>query len=378
MQNLKEITVSVNQLFLDPNNPRYADIADQSRLVPLERVAEERVQKRAFERILNFDIQPLKDSIRTIGFLTVDRMVVVVLPQSDKYMVVEGNRRLAAIKSLLEELDGGEIDISEEVLPTLQNVPVLVLEETDPIKREHLARVLQGVRHVSSIRSWGPYQQAQVVVMLLDEEGREPNEVKEILGLNMRRINILRRCWKALQQMKNDVDYGEFAKARMFSFFEEIFKSPALYKNWLDWDNETGVFRNEENRKRFYGWIAGEEQDGEQQPPKLTDSREVRRLGDLMEDPVQFQRFCDTPGLKLEDALRGVVTAGPQIDWRAILNSNLHALKQVPAVDLQKATDGDVDLLDRIRQLANDHMRIIRSFQQSGESADGDSEGTNR
>lgn len=364
---LKEITVNVDQLYLDPNNPRYAEI-EQFRPVPLEKVTDEKTQKRAIERILQYDIQPLKDSIRTIGFLSVDRMVVVSLPQPDKYMVIEGNRRLGAIKSLLEEWEGNEINLDESILSTLKKIPILVLEEFDVTKREHFGRILQGVRHVSSIRSWGPYQQAQLVVMMLEDEGREPNEVKEILGLPMRRINSLRRCLKALQQMKADPDYGEFVNPKMFTFFEEIFKTSKLHKEWLNWNDEDGVFQNEENRKVFYGWIVGEEQDGERQAPKISDSREVRHLVGLMEDQVQFKRFCETPGLRLEDALKGVVGPGPQVDWRAILNSNLHALQQVPAVDLQKANEVDLELLNKIRQLCNDHIKTIQSFKKAEET----------
>jgi len=112
------------------------------------------------------------DSIRTIGFLTVDRLVVVPLPQEGKYKVIEGNRRLGAIKTLLDDKEAGEIDIDEKIFATLTKLPVLLLEEPDKTKCEHLGRVLQGVRHVSSIRSWGPYQQAQLIVMML-KEGRD-------------------------------------------------------------------------------------------------------------------------------------------------------------------------------------------------------------
>ena len=180
MIKLKEIEVGVNQLFLDPNNPRYADMEDIANPVSDEKVADERVQKRAIERILDqrLEVQQLMDSIRTIGFITVDRLVVVPLPHEGKYKVIEGNRRLGAIKSLLDDSDAGEIDIPESVLPTLKNMPVLVLEESDKEKCEHLGRVLQGVRHVSSIRAWGPYQQAQLVVMMLAKEKHEMKSKK--------------------------------------------------------------------------------------------------------------------------------------------------------------------------------------------------------
>jgi len=38
MLNLKEIDVSIDQLFLDPNNPRYADMEDIINPVPDEKL----------------------------------------------------------------------------------------------------------------------------------------------------------------------------------------------------------------------------------------------------------------------------------------------------------------------------------------------------
>jgi hypothetical protein len=365
MMKLKEIEVDVNQLFLDPNNPRYADMEDIANPIPDNKVADERVQKRAIERILDqrLEVQQLMDSIRTIGFITVDRLVVVPLPQEGKYKVIEGNRRLGAIKSLLDDCDAGEIDIAESVLPTLKNIPVLALEESDKEKCEHLGRVLQGVRHVSSIRAWGPYQQAQLVVMMLSE-GRDRNEVKEILGIPSKRMNGLWRCYFALQQMKDDADYGEFAGPKKFSFFDEIFKLPKLYKEWLEWDESYGyygIFKNEHNRKLMYGFIVGEEVDGDKKEPRMPDPKDLRKLPALMEDIVQFNRFCQSPGLSLEDALKGVVTKS-QIDWRGILSTNLNTLSQLPAADLQDATEGDIALLEKMNELSTNHLKMIRLF----------------
>jgi len=197
--------------------------------------------------------------------------------------------------------------------------------------------------------------------MMLDE-GRTHLEVKEILGINGRRLNILWRCYKALKQMKNDSEYGEFATPKKFSFFDEIFKLPKLYKEWLEWDDNLGYFKNGHNIKIMYGFIVGEEIDGERKEPKIADPKDVRKLSNLMEDTVQFNRFCQTSDLGLEDALRGVVVK-PQIDWRLLLSNNLNALTQLPATDLQEATQADINLLEKIKSLCENHLKMIWSYQ---------------
>ena len=75
---LRDTEALIENLYLDPNNPRFADLQDRLQPVPLTRITEEGVQEKTLARILDdrFEVKQLKDSIRTIGFLTVDRLVV--------------------------------------------------------------------------------------------------------------------------------------------------------------------------------------------------------------------------------------------------------------------------------------------------------------
>ena len=192
----------------------------------------------------------------------------------------------------------------------------------------------------------------------------DQKEVKEILGIPSKRMNSLWRCYFGLQQMKDDADYGEYATPKKFSYFDEIFKLPRLYKDWLEWDQGSGsygIFKNEHNRKLLYGFIVGEEVDGEKKEPRLPDAKDLRKLPPLMDDIIQFNRFCQNPGLSIDEALRGVITKS-QIDWKAILATNLNTLSQLPAADLQEATEADIAILERTNELCTNHLKMIRSF----------------
>jgi len=361
MGSLREVEVAIEDLYLDPNNPRFADLADRVQPVARDRIMEDGVQRKALDRILDdrFEVTQLKDSIRTIGFLPVDRLVVTRLPLSGKYVVIEGNRRTGAIKSLLDDHKNGEADLSPEVLASLRTLPVLILEEEDPAKQEHIARVLQGVRHVSGIRPWGPYQQAQIVAMMLDD-GKDQGEICEALGLPKRRINILRRSFYALAQMRADDDYGDKAKPALFSSFDEILRLPLLREAWLDWDDDHNKFRSDEHRKMLYSWLVGsEDDDGNKHPPKISDHKEIRKLPTLMGDAIRFKRFCDDPALGIEEAMQGVTSAKPTIDWRNEIQNLLNILNQVPAIDLESAADEDQSLLTRVRDVCDKHLKII-------------------
>lgn len=358
MPALRELTVGIEMLFLDPNNPRFLDLTDDVKPVPAERVIEKSVQAKALERMLDprFEVKQLKESIRNIGFLTVDRLVVLPLPQDGNFMVVEGNRRLAAAKSLLQEHAAGEVTLDGAIRQSISRLGVLVLDEvTDGPPREHLARVLQGVRHVARTRDWGPYQQAHLIAIMIDD-GRGPNEIREILGLQMQRINQLRRGYYALQQMRDDSDYGEHASPKLFSHFDEVFKLPKV-RNWMEWDDRHNLFLNESNRRAFYSLIVGEEHEGQRLPPRLSDPKNIRDLGDLMSDTVRFRQFLETPLLSLQDALRGVVTPERSVDWRGGIAQVLNLLKQIPAVELEEAKQEDLKVLENVRDLC---MRLLK------------------
>ena len=140
---LREERVDIENLYLDPNNPRYADIVRRPFEISTQKVMELSVQKKAFERILHdrFEVQQLKDSILKIGFLPVDRLVVMGLEGNQgKYLVIEGNRRLAAVKSLVEDRDNGEIDIPEDIEKTLMSSINNLTNNSTKIKKSLLRR----------------------------------------------------------------------------------------------------------------------------------------------------------------------------------------------------------------------------------------------
>jgi len=338
--------IAVIDLVLDPNNPRFADLG-VSREVPRERVHEASVQQTALDRMLDdrFGVPELKESIKKLGFLPVDRLIAVELPVLGKYMVIEGNRRLAAVKSLLDDLDQGIEEITPATLATFEALPVVVLLGT-PDETMHFARVLQGTRHVGGVRQWGPYQQAQLIGQML-ADGMTGPDIRRLLGLTQQRVTSLRRVYLAMEQMRGDSEFGSFVKPELFSNFEEALKVPRI-RTWLQWSDETGRIEDSEARENFYAWISGTEDDG-QRFNKIIDAKDFRLLPRVMDDPVQWERFKADPRLTLQEAGTSLVPDLPSFDWRAALRRDLGHLQQIPALALADATDADVDLLQELR-----------------------------
>ena len=151
--------IEPDKLLLDPNNYRFQD-ADGFVVAADDRFHEASVQTRAYER-LKKDIIDLKKSISRSGFIPVDR--IVVRPYStdpERYVIVEGNRRVASVKWVLEDHAAG-VAIDAAILSSLEKLPVIIVEEAGP--DEAFRASLMGIRHVSGIKEWGGYQRAKLM-----------------------------------------------------------------------------------------------------------------------------------------------------------------------------------------------------------------------
>jgi len=161
---LEEQRISVENLFLDPNNPRFWT-ERTTKDVPDAKIPDDKVQTTTFSAINQHGVEELRDSILRNGFLPLDRIVVRPIAGHDgKYVVVEGNRRLAALKSLRQQIADdliSEENISADYLENLKEstdvLEVLVYTGTDTAD---IAWRLQGIRHISGIRDWQPAQRA--------------------------------------------------------------------------------------------------------------------------------------------------------------------------------------------------------------------------
>ena len=115
--------VPLQDLYLDPNNPRFVDL--HSEYVPDDRVPDPVVQETALS-ILNsrFGLDRLRLSISVNGYLPVDRIIVRDIG-GGKYVVLEGNRRIAAAKTIPQFTESG-VAVDEKVLTSVATIPVLV------------------------------------------------------------------------------------------------------------------------------------------------------------------------------------------------------------------------------------------------------------
>ena len=143
----KEKKIKIEDLLLDPNNPRFSKHLDD--VIPLEKVAEADVQSFAYEQMKNpanhFEIDELVAAIMADGFMHVDKIFVQKI--GEKYLIIEGNRRVTAIKSIFEKHSK---EITPEIKEQISNIPCVVIDTTEP-GADDLIRKILGLRHHGSI-----------------------------------------------------------------------------------------------------------------------------------------------------------------------------------------------------------------------------------
>ena len=149
--------VPVEQLRLDPGNPRLIgdgnDISDEAIIARLYRAAE---------------LTELLESISTNGYLDIEPLVVMddPDPESGRLIVLEGNRRLAALRLLREPDLVGGIRSREGLRISIPPVAEPFRETFDqvsvyPVASRKHARSFIGFKHINGPAKWDAYAKAR-------------------------------------------------------------------------------------------------------------------------------------------------------------------------------------------------------------------------
>lgn len=345
-------------ILLDPNNPRLLSTSFEG--VREDRIAEPGVQAATLQKLNSgrFDMDRLRASIARSGLLEIDR-IVVRPADGGRFVVVEGNRRIGCVKTLLQQQNAGEIDLDPGVLQSLRTPSVLVLHEENAEAARLDQWVIQGIRHITGIRPWGGYQAARTIQAMVVDLGYTEDEVVEALGLSKARIRRSLRVLSALEQMQEDDDFGDAAEPELYAYFDEVIKRPKL-RSWFDWNAETLTFDNVERARTFYSWITPDDEMGGKR--KIPVAESVRSL-DIVVDDEESVAMLNVPGATIDDALR-VVRPGVEPEWREPVRRAVKALEGIPTSTLESLSGDDEELIKRVKSIAQRRLEIAQQIRQ--------------
>lgn len=141
--------INIEDLKLDPHNPRlpnkYIGITDETKVIDY--------------LLKTGNIIELMKSISETGYSDAEPLLVVK-DSDDKYIVIEGNRRLAAVKLLnMPHLAKVKLSSIEEVIGDAKTIPV----EIPVLEYEKRTEILNylGYRHITGVKDWGALEKAR-------------------------------------------------------------------------------------------------------------------------------------------------------------------------------------------------------------------------
>ena len=175
-------------LLFDPENPRLIEHLDGG----------EPNQADLLEILWrHMAVDELAMSIAASGYFDYEPLFVV--PHGNKFYVIEGNRRLAAVRLLVNESDRTRLRAND--LPSLSKAKIEKLKRLPVIKttRKDAWQYL-GFKHVNGPAKWDSYAKAQYVAQVHKEYGIPLEEIANQIGDKHRTVQRFYRALMVIEQ----------------------------------------------------------------------------------------------------------------------------------------------------------------------------------
>lgn len=199
---------TIHNLFLDP----------LCRRLPRHRISLGTPQHEVLEMLRAWVLDELAHSyLGNGGFWTHEPMIVVVesLYGYTRLVVVDGNRRLAALKLLYETTQGRPVPRKWSEMFQGEKIPENLFNRVPYVLAKSRAEVqtFLGFRHVTGIKQWAPDKKAAFIATLIDDDGMSYQDVAGKIGSNASAIRKHYIAYRTLLQIEKIVDGFEAEKA---------------------------------------------------------------------------------------------------------------------------------------------------------------------
>lgn len=333
----------VASLHFDKNNPRFPPKVAQG---PLEDLMQRFVRDERLMEII--------ESIGNHGFFPGEPLLVV--PHgNDDYRVVEGNRRLAALKLLVRELEPpiGRTSIEEAVEAANfrpEKVPCLVFDDENEILR------YLGFRHITGIKAWSALQKAryaermyQNYKMLPEDEGlrllaRETGSRRDTVGQMLTALKLYDRAEEknffGLPIVPEQIEFSVLGTALSYSALTEFLG--------LESRSDIKVKGLEERAlKDLFDWLFVIEG---RSKPIVTESRNLRKLAAVVSSDTAIKELRKSGNLDQAYEL----SSGPEEALAGSLRTALRRLEtaQTLVPKVPKISDEHMDLAEGLAETA--------------------------
>ena len=357
-------------LLLDPDNLRLLERVDigLAKIAP-KLMGQPSIQNELF-RILSgdsiFDIKSLATSIANNGFLKHERLIVARY-DSEKYIVLEGNRRLTAVRYLIAKHGASLKGLPDYVRQSLQTLPCFVLKgdaigtSEETLKEYRRAsEIYIGMRHLMGAEKWQPASRYEFQARLILDEGWSPLEVAERFG---RKKNEVIRDFKAqrlYRDFRNFEARSTIDHSLTYNAFAEAARAPSVMK-WLGWSNDRMEILHKDKETTFFHYLISRLRarsrvnlpEGEEESAEDSAEAIVRRLRDMLKledegiEDALLDRDFDSADLQFEEKREGTFAKRVASYTRGLKRVTGDELSENPGEIRSKLTD----LMDQARKM---------------------------
>ena len=294
---------SVDELMLDPMNPRLGR-TNTGRTVS---------QSKVIDLMKDWTLEELATSFMESGFWPQEALLVVreKLYGRDSLVVVEGNRRLAALKFLQDAVKGnGDKKWTELVTGWdphanfFKRVPYLLISSRKDVE------AFLGFRHVTGIKEWRPAEKAEFIAHLIEERGLSYKEVTRKIGSKLPAVRSNYISYRLLLQMENRDDISIEHVEEKFSVLFLSLRTEGVKKYLhVDIQAEPSQARTPVPKAHlralanFARWLFGTDKS----LPIVKDSRQVDHFGKILESKkaVDYLERTSNPSFEIAYGLAG-------------------------------------------------------------------------
>lgn len=233
----------------------------------------------------DYSLIEIGQSLADNGYFPEEPLIAVRGPK-DKFTVVEGNRRVATLKLLLDPELAKRLKLLEWVHLAKQckykltPVPVILYdtkEETVPYL---------GFRHITGVKMWEPFAKARFVNHLVLERGRSFKGVAKEIGSRAATIRANYIAYRLVVQAREHFGVDTEGAQRDFGVLYRSLSSRGvrefigltLDKSEQDLKQPVPK-RKADEVKELFQWMFGSPTD----PPVLKDSRKITEFGQVLE-----------------------------------------------------------------------------------------------
>ena len=303
VNNVIEYT-SLEKLYMDPENPRLGR----------EHVGKDVKQPRVLELMKDWALEELAVSFLESGYWPQEALIVIEeeLYGKQRLVVVEGNRRLAALKLLKAAYEGTNTSSRWEEIAESKRPPKNLFTDIPYIKvgsKEDVEAFL-GFRHVTGIKEWKPAEKAEYIAHLIEDRKMTYEHVTGKIGS---RIPVVRQnyiSYRLLLQMEDEEGISTENVEEKFSVLYLSLRTVGVQK-YLNIDIKGSphqVFRPVPKSKlkalaNFVVWLFGDEK----RRPIVRESRQVDNFGKILEsrEAVEYLERSDSPNFETAHRLAG-------------------------------------------------------------------------